>query len=337
MVNLASLRARWEAFASSSPGRYLLKGLRALFITGVIAYLVYRLSHIGWAELWTSLPQTPYFYLTVLAMYFTLPVAESFIYGTAWGVKPWSCLPILLRKRVLNADVMGYSGEVYLLAYARKNVDRPARELGLIIKDNLILSSIFSTGTALVLLTGLLLSGQVALDAILDDPAPGYVAGGAVALALAAGLVIAFRGAIFYLSGRVLARIAGLHATRFLLMYVLQVVQWWVVIPEAPFSAWATLLVVSVVTNRIPFLPSRDLVFAGAGIELAAGLGVPVAAVAGMLLVRSAIDRLLNLGFFAGTTLIERQRGAAITAREAQAFEPALTEETLAQEPARSE
>jgi len=321
MIELSRLKERWDAIAESKRGKRIVKGVRGLLVAGIVAYLVYRLSHIGWGELWTSLPQTPYFYLTVLVMYFILPVSESFIYGMAWRIKPWECIPVLLRKRVLNADVLGYSGEVYLFAYAQKNVDRSAREVGLVIKDNLILSSIFSVSTAILLLIGLLLSGSVALDAFMENPAPGYVVGGAFVLILAGGLFIKFRGAIFHLSERLLGKIAGIHVGRFLLGYVLQVVQWWVVLPDAPFSAWATLLVVFVVMNRIPFLPSRDLVFAGAGIELSSALGIPVATVAGMLLVRSAIDRMLNLSFFTVTALWERRHGSPIATEDVVAFE----------------
>lgn len=332
MIDLARLKARWDAFATSGRGKRILRIARGLFIASIVTYLVYRLSHIGWGELWTSLPQTPYFYLTVLAMYFTLPTAESIIYSKAWNGRPRDFLPVLLRKRVLNVDVMGYSGEVYLFAYAREKVQRPAREIALIIKDNLILSSIFSVGTAILLLVGLLLSGHIALDAFMDDPTPGYVVGAVFVFALVVALVTQFRQSIFHLSGGLLATIAGIHAGRFLLGYVLQVVQWWVVLPDAPFSAWATLLVVLVITARIPFLPSRDLVFAGAGIEMSASLGVPVAAVAGMLLVRSAIDRVLNFGFFTGTTLWERHRDVAITDEDVAAFEPSpAPEDALAE------
>lgn len=324
MIERSRLKERWSAFAASKRGRRLIKAVRGLVVAGIVVYLVYRLSRIGWEEMWTSLPETPYFYLTVLVMYFILPVSESLIYGMAWDVPPRHCMPVLLRKRVLNVDVLGYSGEVYLFAYARDHVKRSAREIALVIKDNLILSSLISVSTAIVLLVGLLLSGQVALEAFLDRPAPGYVAGAAFVLVLGVGLLVRFRGAIFHLSEALLGKIAGVHAARFLLGYALQVVQWWVVLPDAPFSAWATLLVVFVVTNRIPFLPSRDLVFAGAGIELSSALGVPVATVAGMLLVRSVIDRVLNVGFFAGTTLWERRR---VAAEDVSAFEQSMPQE----------
>jgi len=163
-----------------------------------------------------------------------------------------------------------------------------------------------SVGAAVIILLTLLATGYVALDEIMTDATPGYWVGGGVVVALVIGLIVQFRRSLFTLPRNLLGWMFGIHGGRFLLSNVLQVVQWWVVIPDAPFSAWATLLAVLIVTNRIPFLPSRDLFFAGAGIGMAAELGIPVAVVAGMLLVRSALDRILNTGLFGATLLWER-------------------------------
>ena len=298
MVDLEHVRSRVQSIRNSPTGRRVLKGLRWLLIGGIVTYLVYQLTQMGWGRFWGSLPQTPYFYLTVFAMYALLPASEVLIYGRIWGLTPSESLPLMMRKRVLNADVVGYSGEVFLLAHARAKVDRSARRIAAEIKDNLILSSAASIGVAVLVLVVLLASGYVALDELLGNATPGYVALGGVALLLVGGLVVQFRDAIFSLGAGTLSILLSIHFGRFLLSSILQVVQWWVVLPDAPFSAWATLLVVFIVTNRIPFLPSRDLVFAGVGIEASASLGVPGPAVAGMLLTRSVIDRVLNFGFF---------------------------------------
>jgi hypothetical protein len=298
MIDLQDIRTRVQSVTDSPTGRRVLKGLRWLLIGGIVAYLVYQLTQMGWERFWESLPETPYFYLTVFAMYALLPVSEVLIYGRVWGFTPSESLPLMMRKRVLNADVIGYSGEVFLLAHAQTKVDRSVRRIAAEIKDNLILSSAASIGVAVLVLVVLLTSGYVALDELLGNATPGYVALGGVALILMGGLVVQFRDAIFSLGARTLGVLLSIHFGRFLLSSILQVVQWWVVLPDAPFSAWATLLVVFIVMNRIPFLPSRDLVFAGVGIEASASLGVPGPAVAGMLLTRSAIDRVLNFGFF---------------------------------------
>ncbi|MFO8231863.1 MAG: hypothetical protein R6U20_04275 [Longimonas sp.] len=304
---LRTIKQKWTAFANSKTGTRVLRGGRYLLIAGILGYLAYQLVGIGWREVLRSLPTTPWFYVTIGVMYAILPLAEVLIYGRAWGLSARESLPVLLRKRVLNTDVVGYSGEVYLFSWARQRApEADTRSIALTIKDNLIISSIMSVGSAVLILVVLLATGYVTLDDVMKNPTPGYLAAGGAALALAIALIVQFRRSIFTLPRALILWMVGVHGGRFLLSNVLQVVQWWVVLPQAPFSAWATLLAVLIVTNRIPLLPSRDLFFAGAGIGMAAGLGIPAATMAGMLLVRSALDRILNTGLFGATLLWER-------------------------------
>lgn len=301
----------WDAFADSTRGRQSLRVGRYLLVGAILAYLAYQLAGIGWADVLRSFPTTPWFYATVLAMYAILPLAEVLIYSRVWNLDTRASLPILLRKRVLNTDVVGYSGEVYLFGWAKQHLETgTARSLALAIKDNLIISSMMSVASAVGILVVLLATGYVTLGDVMQNPTPGYLVAGGAAIAFAGGLVVQFRRSIFTLPRALLGWMFGVHGGRFLLSNALQVVQWWVVIPEAPFSTWATLLAVLIITNRIPLLPSRDLFFAGAGIGMAAGLGIPQAAMAGMLLVRSALDRILNTGLFGLTLLWERYQEA---------------------------
>lgn len=307
MIDIRRLRVRLRSFAESRTGKIALKSLRWLLISAIVGYLIYQLTEMGWDQLWKSIPTTPYFYIINLAIYVILPASEVFIYGRLWGMSAAESLPLTMRKRVLNADVVGYSGEFFLLAHARKRLNRATRTIAGEIKDNLILSSAASILVGVGILVGMLASGYVALNELLGDATPGYVALGGFAFLLVGGLAVRFRRTLFTLGNRTLGFIFSIHLLRFLLSNVLGVLQWWVVLPNAPFSAWATLLVLLVVTNRIPFIPSRDLVFAGVGIEASVSLGVPGPAVAGMLLTRSVIDRILNVGFFVFFTITDRE------------------------------
>ncbi|SRR5690606_5359230 len=303
-----SLFNRWQALAESPGGRSTLKVARALFATGIVALLVYQVTRIGWAQVIGSLPTHPLFYVLVLAMYLLLPVTESVIYGRLWRMRPLECIPIMIRKRVLNTDVVGYSGELYLFAWAKERVAAGGRAIMGTIKDNLIVSSAASLSAAALLIGGFLATGYVDLGDLVDQPSPGYIALGVIAATLAGLAVYHFRKVLFSLPERVLPLLAAAHLSRFLLGYVFQIAAWWIVVPTASFETWALLLVVFVLINRIPFLPSSDLVFASAGAGLAPMLDVPVAIVMGMLLVRSAFDRLLNLVLFTSTVWYERHR-----------------------------
>lgn len=309
---------RWKRSLASPGAKRVLRVLRALFAIGVLGVLAYQITEIGWLRLVTSLPESVLFYGILLAMYFLLPVTEALIYGRLWLVRPRDCIGVMLRKRVLNVDVLGYSGEVYLLFWARARTRLAEQRLRGVIKDNLLASAAGSLGSAVLVLVVLMLVGSVSVADFYIDPQPYYFAVGGVAAALIAVIVVRFRTVVFYLPSRSVAALGGAHLGRFLLSYALTILQWSVVIPSVSLRTWTVLLVLMVLVNRIPFIPSSDLVLAGLGSELAAVLGVPVAPFLGMLLVRSAIDRLLNMLTYSVTSFLDRN----IVSRHADAAEP---------------
>ena len=295
---------RWSDFAATKRGRRLIRTLRVVFLAVVVFALAYQLSRIGWADLLRALPVQPAFYGFVLAMYFLLPLMESVVYGRLWEVPASQCFWVMIRKRVLNMDMLDYSGEVYLFLWAKDHVAKPPETVMGGIKDNLIVSSASSLWTALLLIGGLLLFGRIALDEVVEIPNPVYVGVAGMVVVLIGLVVYRFRRVIFSLSRRALAALAGVHVLRIVVGYVLQVAAWWVVLPTVSLEAWAMLLVVFVVIHRISLLPSRDLVFVTVGAGITPLMDVPVAPVVGMLLVRSTVDRLLNLVFFLSSGLV---------------------------------
>ena len=298
---------RLTAFAETRTGKRLAKLVRGIFVAGVVGLLIYQLSGVGWIDIWKALPTQPLYYVILLAMYLLLPFTESLIYGRLWDLRLRTCLPIMIRKRVLNVDVIGYTGEIYFFIWAKSRLPLLPRRIMATIKDNLILSSAASIGAAVLLVSGLAATGHIEVGQFIDNPSPIYACIGLFAAGLVGALVYRFRKAIFWLPKRVLAAVGAIHLSRFFVSYVLQIAQWWVVIPSASFETWAILLTVFVLINRIPFLPSSDLVFVSAGAGLSPLLDVPVAPVVSMLLVRSVVDRLLNLLLFSTTVWRERR------------------------------
>jgi hypothetical protein len=283
-----------------------LRALRRIAGAGIVVLLFVQLNRIGWNEVLQSLPATPWFYVIVGFMYFMLPVAEALIYRTTWGLAPRHSFPALIRKRVYNMEVLNYSGEVYLFSWTRAHLNLTNRQIMGTIKDNTIISSITSTLTALLLLAVLLGTGLTPWSTLIGGSAGWYIAGTVLILIALVVLGIQYRKKVFSLPGRTLRTLFTIHSTRFTLNYFLQVLQWWIVLPDQPFQTWAIYLAVLMIVNRIPFLPTRDLIFVGLGVELAQLTGTPQAAVAGMLLVRSAIDKTLNLTLYLITTILDR-------------------------------
>jgi len=298
-------QARWTQFRDSKAGRRILTGLRWGFVGGILTYLAYQLTDIGWARVWTELPTTPWFYILLLLMYATLPATEMVLYGRAWNANAWALLPALLRKRVLNNDVLGYSGEAYFLVWARRHTNLGYRQVFETIKDNTIISSVASTSVAFLLLAAFFLGGQIEL---LTQYLPGnsslFAAGIAICI-LVVVVGVNFRRTIFSLPSSLLLLIGTGHLTRFVLNNGFQVTQWAVVISGVSVGSWVTLLALHIVINQVPFVPSRGLVFMSAGVGLSGPLQIPEAALASMLLAQALIDQGLNLLTYAGTTALD--------------------------------
>jgi hypothetical protein len=309
MTWMDRLRSAWNFVADSRAGRAVEQwGGRALTLA-VGAYLAYRLTLIGWGDLWEALPRTPWFYVLFLAIYLSLPLFQAVIFGVVWSTSPWRLVPATLKKRIYNKDVLTYSGDVYLYLWGRGRLDRSDRQLFHDVKDTAIVSAVASTAVAFGVLAVLVGLDMVALPAELSRHGGTLGLATGVAGAVAAGLGLRFRGVLFGLPAAVLATVFGLHVLRLLLVKALQVLQWHVAVPEIGLGVWLTYLAVQIVASRIPFLPGRDLVFLAVGIEMAGALRVSEAAVAGVLGAHSVLERIANLLAFAAVSAGDRDDG----------------------------
>jgi hypothetical protein len=151
-----------------------------------------------------------------------------------------------------------------------------------------------------------------------------YAAGGGLLVAGLGWAAVNFRRTVFRLAGRTLAILFWVHLLRVVLIESLQVLEWTVALPDIALEVWFTFLAVKIIMARIPLLPSQELIFMAAGIELAAVVNVPRAAIAGLLGVHSVLDKGLNLLVFAGTSIWGGEQGGDGEARPA---DMALTEE----------
>ncbi|MDX1638076.1 MAG: hypothetical protein R3281_08915, partial [Balneolaceae bacterium] len=68
--------------------------------------------------------------------------------------------------------------------------------------------------------------------------------------------------------------------------------------PEIPLYIWFTYMSIKIISTRIPFIPSRDLLFIGASLELSKLLNVSDAGIAGILLAGNVLSKLMNLGLY---------------------------------------
>ncbi len=305
-MTLKHLHARLAAWIESPSGKRTCAAVSRVLLASTLAFLVFRLTRVGWGEIWQAVPTAPAFYLLFAANYFLLPFSEAVTFRLTWQFDFWRGLPAFFRKHVYNHDVIDYSGEVYLYVWATKRLRRAEGEALRTIKDNSILSSVAGFVVALVMPLVCFALGQLA-------PQRHFALAEIVAIMVAPLLVAAccgaiwiFRRAIFSLPPATLATVGGIHLGRFLLINLLTIVQWSVVMPQEPIAVWCTLLATQNLIGRLPSVLRKDLIFVAAGVELSGGLSVPAAAVAGMLLVGSVLDSLANALIFSTSLIADR-------------------------------
>ena len=306
LVRGRRLRARWSAFSKTKRGKRLTKAFRYVFTAGIVVYLAARLSHIGWGALWEALPRTPWFYVLFAGMYLTLPVFQALIFGVLWKLPPPQLFSPMLKKRVYDKDVLSYSGDVFIYFWAQRRTGLPGRAILHSIKDNTIVSAAVSTLIAVGLLALFFFSGLMKVPDFIEGHQVAYAVGGGLVLSVVGALAVRFRTFVFKVPGRLLLALGGLHGARILVVQGLQIVQWSVVLPDVPLPVWFTYLAAQIIVGRIPLLPSRDLIFVGVGIGLAATLQVPEAAIAGLLGVQSVLDKCANALLFVAVSFFNR-------------------------------
>lgn len=303
------LRIRARNFAHLFKNRELTKMASVVLTLFFVFYLVLKLTKIGWGQVWQSLPVTPWFYVLLVVKFFTLPFFQVLIFRLVWKNSFRDLFPVMLNKLVLDKNVLDMSGDVYLYVWAKKNVASSKKAVFLTLKDNLIISSVASTFEAIILLLIFFSFGLITFPK--EWLSSRWTV---IILSLLAGLIvlviaIRLRKIIFYLDKRVLWGAFGLHLVRLLIMQVFQIIQWTLVLPEIPMSNWINLLAAQVIISRIPFLPSKHLIFFGAGLEISESLLIPSSALAGILLAENVINQALTLSLFlvASFTLNRRE------------------------------
>jgi hypothetical protein len=308
------LKRAWErlsVFGESSSGRKLLRLAKYLIQVVIVLILAGQIIQIGWRNILSELPVQPLYYLLFLVLYFTLPVTEYFTYSVRWPIRFWESQGIFLKKRIYNKVVLGYSGEVQLFFWLKSRMGIDKTEAYEVVRDNNILSTLASTSVAFVLLVIFMLTGRLRLDDwVTLDQLYLMMPVGLALLSAVLLLLRRFRAYLFTMSRKPALLIFSLHCGRMLFLTAAQVAQWYVVMPWVAFDIWFTMIVLQLILSRIPFLPSKDLVFIGTSLEFVRHAGVSAAGIAGLLLVNQVLDKLMNLAIFAMLSLQERREKA---------------------------
>lgn len=247
----------------------------ALTLIGV-GVVGWQLTHFGFGELLSLLPDKPGFYIALTVLYLTLPISEWAIFNRLWGL-PAAAITPFLRKAVINDVVLNYGGELYLYTWAKQrdataipgDADQPFGA----IKDVSILSAIMANLLTLALMMAAIpfVGNMIPSWAILPAIGSGLI------LVLIPLIVTLFAHRVFSLPRSQLRFVAGVHLTRLVLSLVLGIVICSLAMPEIPLTVWVSLQTLRLLVSRLPLIPNKDLLFASA-LVLLVGRGSAVAA-----------------------------------------------------------
>ena len=286
-------------------GAKIIKTLKILVFIALFGLISYRLHQLGFLRIIASLPVNPPYYVLFVVMYAATPVSEILIYRNLWRRRASALAPAMIKKRVLNEGVFGYSGEAYLALWARQNLALSDKRIFSTIKDNNLVSGFVSTSVTLCLALSIpvFLRGSPAFDIKEVDQT--------IIVTLMISMVtilflILMRRRLLSLTGAPLLFLALVHSTRMIFVSCLQIALWLVVLPDVPISNWITIYTAYLLATRIPFLPSYDLILLGVGLSLAGTLAAPDDVVGGLFLAGAALSLILNITLATATSVTFR-------------------------------
>ncbi|KQM56228.1 hypothetical protein ASE69_00675 [Sphingomonas sp. Leaf208] len=233
------------------------RGLTPLLSAAILIAALWQLRYLDVRGVIAMVPRSPLFWLLFAAGYLALPASEWVIYRRLWNLPPRGFLA-LLRKRISNEIIAGYSGELYFYAWARRHASLVGTPFGAI-KDVSILSAVVANVCTLALAAG---SWQSLIALNLGTDAKVMIVS-AASIALPSVVALVMRKRLFTLPRDELGRIAVIHLLRIVATTVFAAALWAVALPAAPLAWWLVLATLRLLVSRLPLLPNKDIVFAG--------------------------------------------------------------------------
>lgn len=294
-------------------GRVVRNGVRWGVPILLLTLVGIALTHIGWDKIVAARPSSWAFYVALAVPFFVQPIADLLLYRNLLGVGRALPLTIFLRKRYMNTIMLDYSGEVYLFLWARKNLN---------VRDGLIMhavkdSSVLSAAAGLVVLW--LMALVLVVEHVVNIPA---LEVGRWPLMLIGSIPLALGGALFIgnkkltaLTRTQIVTTFSIHLTRAVITLWLEFMIWWLsgALPTA--ADCLKFVALRLLLTRMPFVPSKDIVWVGVGMAAAGTMAVSapkVAAVLVMMTVVCLIEDILIVGL---PWLVEQARSSRKTSR----------------------
>jgi hypothetical protein len=238
----------------------------------ILAVALYQFRGLDIAQIVALLPGNPAFWLAFLLYYMAAPASEWVIFRRLWNI-PLEGLGALLRKLVSNEILLGYLGEVYFYAWARRNARITAAPFGAL-KDVTILSALVGNVVTLVMVA----IATPFFDGLDIGAKRGDIVA-SVLFVLATSMIAMLLGKrLFTLPRAELWRVSAIHLLRIVATTVLAAMMWHLLLPTVALSWWLLLATLRQLLSRLPFLPNKDVVFAGmTAFLIGSGTEIPAA------------------------------------------------------------
>lgn len=225
---------------------------------GILGAVLYSLRDLDFRDVRALLPVSPFFWLIFAISYVQAPFSEWVMFRRLWDLPFFSGMGALSRKFVSNEILLGYLGEVYFYAWARRHVTKVASPFGAI-KDVTILSALAGNiATIAMVLVAAPMIGQLNLGVRGDTFALsiGFVLGTSI-------LFLVLRKSLFTLPRPDLWFVTNIHFARIFSYAAMTGILWHMILPQVALSYWLLLATMRQLLSRLPFMPNKDVIFVG--------------------------------------------------------------------------
>ena len=232
--------------------------LAAVLTALMTAGLARELFGEGLGALLRNIPTNPLFYGSLGLLYLSPPIFDWLIFRKLWRI-PAVGLAALLKKRIANEVVFGYSGEAYFYAWGRVRMKMATAPFGTV-KDVSVLSAIAGNAITLAMLA-------VALPFALDLLVPGQsrtIVGSAAIIFTVYLLVLLSFKRIFALPKPTWWWVFGLHCLRIIVGSTLIALAWHFAMPDVSVAIWLLLAAARLLVSQLPLELNKDLLFTNA-------------------------------------------------------------------------
>lgn len=267
----------------------------------VLAAAVWQARSLDLTHITALVPTSPLFWIVFAVSYLAGPASEWLIFRRLWSVSA-RAFGALARKLIYNELLLGYLGEVYFYTWARRSLPMAATPFGAV-KDVAILSAVAGNIMTLALIA--LAYPYLALLPLADHAS---AIAWSLAFVIATSLVpLLWRRQIFSLQRGELWMVFSVHVGRIIVTTVLSAVLWHLVLPNVQIGWWLVLAAIRMLVSRLPFVPNKDVVFAGIAV-LALGQDVELAALMAMMAALILSTHLLLALIFGLFDLVKGER-----------------------------